>query len=249
MFRFFSILLCFAGCLLTVSSAYAQSHLLPEYPRRFTVDGSLGVAFASKGGTDGGIVPLQRWGSTSNSGLVTALHAEYCFPGSPFSVKAGYEHEEINMLHGDVSNSLSELMAGGRWYMAPNEWLFQPFLGGDVLYAPGADRGSCNMQSSSMGYTYRFSGVANMPRVSLGPVVGADIYVFSCVALQLTYSYRFGIDSKVSGVYTDNQSSHTTAATAHVNRHVLTMGLKVTFPFTFNRHDTNILLRSLLDEN
>ena len=87
-----------------------------------------------------------------------------------------------------------------------------------------------------------------MPRFSMGPVVGADIYLFSHIALQAEYSYRLGLGSHYHVDYSDSRS-HTVSAYCHgqPHRHVLTVGLKIDFPFRFDSDDVRGLLQGLLD--
>ncbi len=125
-----------------------------------------------------------------------------------------------------------------------------------MLYAFGADRGPFEMSScmswsdseiSKTTYTYSAQGVAKAPRLSLGPVVGADIYLFSSVALQVEYGYRFGIDAPYRVRYTESGSSHTAECHGQMHRHVFSIGLKVTFPFRWTRDDWGGLLNGLLE--
>lgn len=86
-------------------------------------------------------------------------------------------------------------------------------------------------------YSYAVEGVAKAPRFSLGPVVGADIYLFSSVALQLEYSYRLGVDAPYRAHYTEGGSGRTTDYHGQMHRHALTVGLKLTFPFLWTCDD------------
>lgn len=236
--------------LLLVSSmvTMAQAEWEPEYPRRWAVDAQIGGNIMPHSRLTGSQVPLQHMGSSSNNGLLTKFHLErYLDRGTHFSVKAGYEHEEVNLLENDFSSDLSQLMVGGRWYPAPNEWLVQPYVGTDFLWNVDADKGEFDMEASMTGYGYSVKGYDKMPRFSLGPVVGADLYLFSCIALQVEYSYRWGIDGRANGHYTDT-SGHTAFRHSRVNRHALSLGLKVSFPFSFSQHDVNGLLDLLFGD-
>lgn len=218
---------------------------------RWSVDAHIGGNALVSGSASGGDVPLYRSGSTSQSGLVTRLHVEYLLPiYFPLSVKAGYEHEEITMLKGDASYDLSQLSLGARWRPASPLWHVQPYAGFDVLWAPSAERGGMDMETriGSLNYSYRARGVVRMPRFSMGPVVGADIYLFSHIALQAEYSYRLGLGSHYHVDYSDSRS-HTVSAYCHgqPHRHVLTVGLKIDFPFRFDSDDVRGLLQGLLD--
>lgn len=139
---------------------------------------------------------------------------------------------------------------GARWRPASPLWHVQPYAGFDVLWAPSAERGGMDMETriGSLNYSYRARGVVRMPRFSMGPVVGADIYLFSHIALQAEYSYRLGLGSHYHVDYSDSRS-HTVSAYCHgqPHRHVLTVGLKIDFPFRFDSDDVRGLLQGLLD--
>lgn len=224
--------------------------------RRWAVDAQIGgniILGASSSNTD---VPRYRMGSTSQSGLVTKFHAEYYLPKSRFSLKAGYEHEELNFLKGDGNSDLNQLMLGVRWYPATARWKIAPYVGCDFLYAFEAERGPFWMDASmswsdnnlsESTYSYTAEGVAKAPRFSLGPIVGADIYLFSSIALQVEYGYRFGVDSPYRACYTEKGNSHTSEYHGQMHRHVLSIGLKVTFPFRWTSSDWSGLLDGLLD--
>ena len=85
------------------------------------------------------------------------------------------------------------------------------------------------------------------PRFSTGPVVGTDIYIFSCIALQVEYSYRLALASYYHATYTDNRQGNPTTYHGQPHRHVFSMGLKVDFPFHFTEGDKRGLIQELLD--
>ena len=65
---------------------------------------------------------------------------------------------------------------------------------------------------------------------------------------QAEYSYRLGLGSHYHVDYSDSRS-HTVSAYCHgqPHRHVLTVGLKIDFPFRFDSDDVRGLLQGLLD--
>ena len=89
-----------------------------DTPRRWALDAHAGGVRPIPSHTDGvGISSLSSIGiPDSHSGLLTKLHAEYYIPFSPFSVKGGYEHEEMGLLGGDAYADVNQLMLGGRYY-------------------------------------------------------------------------------------------------------------------------------------
>ena len=226
-----------------------------EGARRWAIDAQVGGNIIPAASSSHADVPRYRIGSSANSGLVTKVRAEYYLSKSRFSLKAGYEHEELNFLKGDGGQDLDQLMLGTRWYPAPARWKVAPYVGADVLYAFSADRGPFGMSSqmswsdnnlSQTSYSYVAEGVAKAPRFSLGPIVGVDIYLFSSVALQLEYGYRFGIDAPYRAHYTEDGSSRTSDYHGQMHRHVLSVGLKVTFPFHWTSDDWGGLLDGML---
>lgn len=224
--------------------------------RRWAIDAQVGgniVQSATSNNTD---VPKYRSGSTSNSGLLTKLHVEYYLPKTSFSLKAGYEREQLNFLKGDGCNELNQLMLGGRWYPSPTHWKVAPYVGADILYAIDADRGPFEMSSymswsysqmSKKTYSYVAQGIVNVPRFSLGPVVGADIYLFSSVALKVEYGCRLGLDAHYRVSYTEDGSNRSSEYHGQLHRHVFTIGLKVTFPFRWTSDDWCGLLQGVID--
>lgn len=233
----------FLFVLLTIAlDVSAQDKLTPEYDRSWAVDFQVGGAIAGGSSVQGSDLPLQRVGSSSNSGLLTKLHLEKYLGNGHYSVKAGYEHEEINALEGDFSSDFSELSLGGRWYPAPNEWVVQPYAGADMLWNFNAGHGPFSTWASTGSYEYSMEGYSRTPHFSIGPVVGADLYIFSCIAVQVEYGYRWAINARADGHYAEGSSSRTAFRHARLHRHALSIGLKVTFPFSINQHDSNSLL-------
>lgn len=249
-----SVLLSTISLLLVSLGASAQSD--EDVTRRWAVDAQIGGNIIPGASSSYADVPRYRTGSSSNSCLVTKFHVEYYLPKSRFSLKAGYEHEEINFLRGDGNSDLNQLMLGARWYPAPTRWKVAPYVGSDILYAFGAERGPFGMDASmswsdsnlsKSTYSYTAEGVAKAPRFSLGPIVGTDVYLFSSIALQVEYGYRFGVDSPYRACYTEKGSSRTSEYHGQMHRHVFSVGLKVTFPFRWASSDWDGLLDGLLD--
>ena len=216
---------------------------------RWSVDASIGGNATISAHRSGGNTPLYRIGSATQTGMLTSLHVEYYVPGSQWSVKAGYEHEEISYLKGDANYDLNQLMVGGRWRPAPTDWWVQPYVGADVLWAVDAEHGNLDsdVTMSLEHYQYHISGQTRTPRFSAGPVVGADVYIFSHIALQVQYGVRLGFGSHNHAVYTGNRGDGTTVYHGQIHRHIFSMGLKVDFPFHFTEGDSRGLLQGILD--
>ncbi len=249
-----STLLILALLLLVSMGASAQDD--DDDKRRWAIDAQIGGNLVPSATSTNNDVPKYRGGSTSNSGLFTKLHVEYYLPKTHFSLKAGYEREQLHFLKGEGCQELNQLMLGGRWYPAPDHWKIAPYVGTDVLYAIDADRGPFEMSSymswsysqmSKNTYSYEAQGIVKAPRFSLGPIVGADIYLFSSVALKVEYGYRLGLSSPYRVSYTEKGSNRTTEYHGQLHRHVFSLGLKLTFPFRWTSADWNGLLQGLID--
>lgn len=236
--------------LLVSLSAVAQDE---DSSPRWAIDGQVGGNITSKASSPASGVPRLRALSTSCTGLVTKLHVEYYLPKTNFSLKAGYEHEELTFLKGDASADLSQLMLGERWYPAPGDWPVVPYLGMDVLWAYNCDRGDFSMNASvSPGYSkvdkqysYEAKGTVREPRFSVGPMAGVDVRLFSSIVLQVEYGYRFGLASPYHVRYTEGGTGKESSYHGQLHRHVLTIGLKLTFPFKWTKGDTRGLLWNL----
>lgn len=216
---------------------------------RWSIDAHIGGNATISAHRSGGNAPLYRIGSTNQTGMLTSLHAEYYVPNSQWSVKAGYEHEEISYLKGDANYDLNQLMVGGRWRPAPGDWWVQPYVGADVLWAIDAEHDNLDgdVTMTQERYQYHIGGQMRMPRFSAGPVVGADVYIFSHIALQVQYGFRLGFGSHCHAAYTDNRGEGSTVYHGQIHRHVFSVGLKVDFPFHFTEGDSRGLLQGILD--
>lgn len=220
--------------LLVCISSFSQG----DDERKWALDFQLGGAIPTKSTTEvinknsssDVVVPSNR------SGLMTKLHLEYYIPDKPFSVKAGYEHEEINFIGGDIESDLNQLMLGGRCYLGNSDCVILPYLGLDTYWNVGSRYSDVDMFFSSANSidNYTRKGYVRQPFFSVAPVVGADIYLLPCLAFQVEYGFRIGIDSKVSvdtKYVSQNMEYHTKS---YFNRSALTIGLKLTFPIDFN---------------
>ena len=222
-----------------------------DTPRRWALDAHAGGVKPIPSHTDGvGISSLSSIGiPDSHSGLLTKLHAEYYIPFSPFSVKGGYEHEEMGLLGGDAYADVNQLMLGGRYYPAPAKWVIQPYAGLDTYYNIGEKTKRIDMAASSSDHhmDYTRKGIIRMPAFSAAPVVGVDIYIFTCIAIQMEYGFRMGIGPKteIDSKYNSNPTVFHT--TTHYHRHTFTVGLKLSFPFRWTRADGDNLIEGLFD--
>ena len=90
--------------------------------------------------------------------------------------------------------------------------------------------------------------MAHVPHFSLAPIAGVDLYLFSCVAIQLEYSCRVGF-SKASVIQAKyNHLSEPFEIRLRPIRHGFNIGLKVTFSFHFTEKDGQKVVDGLLDD-
>lgn len=71
-----------------------------DVERVWAIDAHIGGGFYQNAHHTGAEVPKYHFGSTQNIGMLTKFHAEYYLPNTNFSLKAGYEHEEVTFLKG-----------------------------------------------------------------------------------------------------------------------------------------------------
>lgn len=173
------------------------------------------------------------------------LTMEYYLPHSQFSITGGYDKEELGMFMSDITTELHQLALGGRYYMLKPQSFIQPYVGAEAFTHFGATRSSgLNERHQKLGpkelvWTQQYD-IRN-PRFSFAPVVGADIYFFSCIAFEIQYGFRMGTGSHFR-VRTERPVGGNVFMTESKGmRHNLTMGVKVTFPFLFTQSDGNSL--------
>ena len=251
------MLLCLlmAGMSVVGQTTYKRSKYKDDDVERvWAIDAHIGGGFYQNAHHTGAEVPKYHFGSTQNIGMLTKFHAEYYLPNTNFSLKAGYEHEEVTFLEGEAAYDINQLMLGGRWYVAPTDWWVQPYVGLDMLCAFDAEHSafstSASITTGSMGtktYEYEGYGKIRLPRFSAGPVVGADFYLFSNIAVQVEYSYRLGFDSHYRATYMEKGSSNTSYNHGQLHRHAVSVGLKINFPFTFTVNDRRSLWDGLFE--
>lgn len=226
---------------LTVASL-AQGH---DAPVRWAVDGQIGAGILTVGRNKAADNSFVVSNARQRDGMVTRLRGELYLPDAHFSLKGGYEHERLGMLSGDAETSFSELSIGGRYYPAPFHWAVQPFAGVDGFLNVGSIGENYSMKASS-GYCREMH--IRQPRFSISPMAGADIYLFSHIALQVEYGYRLGIDSRMKAVSAYGANGRETFTTrSNLHRHTFSVGLKLTFPFRFTSKDGNRLIEGLIE--
>lgn len=176
-----------------------------------------------------------------------SAHIEYFIPQTGFSVVGGYDHEVMDFYSGDVSADLSQIMLGGRWYFLSKSCPLQPYLGASTFWNVAGRKDAGTVSTSGMYGSYERKYSVSSPVLSVAPVVGLDIYMFSCVALEIDYGFRMAVDGHTSSQTTFGKDTTPYTMRSPMHRHALSVGLKVTFPFKFTSSDFDGLLDSLLD--
>jgi len=204
--------------------------------RAFGIDGQIGGAASPhvRTTTNGAYAIPEKVGS--GYGMLSKLRVEYYLPNTPLSLKAGYEHEEWNFLDTNLGDDMAIFSLGGRCYPGRKSWFVQPYIGLDALYNfNGGSRVFSRELNNDRYGRVRYDGMAHIPRFSLAPIAGVDLYLFSCIAIQLEYSCRMGF-SKASVIQAKyNHLSEPFEIRLRPIRHGFNIGLKVTFPFHFRK--------------
>jgi len=217
--------------------------------RAFGIDGQIGGAASPhvRTTTNGAYAIPEKVGS--GYGMLSKLRVEYYLPNTPLSLKAGYEHEEWNFLDTNLGDDMAIFSLGGRCYPGRKSWFVQPYIGLDALYNfnGGSRVFSWELNNDRYGRV-RYDGMAHIPRFSLAPIAGVDLYLFSCIAIQLEYSCRMGF-SKASVIQAKyNHLAEPFEIRLRPIRHGFNIGLKVTFPFHFTEKDGQKVVDGLLDD-
>ena len=217
--------------------------------RAFGIDGQIGGAASPhvRTTTNGAYAIPEKVGS--GYGMLSKLRVEYYLPNTPLSLKAGYEHEEWNFLDTNLGDDMAIFSLGGRCYPGRKSWFVQPYIGLDALYNfNGGSRVFSRELNNDRYGRVRYDGMAHIPRFSLAPIAGVDLYLFSCIAIQLEYSCRMGF-SKASVIQAKyNHLSEPFEIRLRPIRHGFNIGLKVTFPFHFTEKDGQKVVDGLLDD-
>ena len=164
---------------------------------------------------------------------------EYYVPQTHFSVVGGYNAETLGWYGDDVTATMRNVTLGARYYPLSPSFAIQPYasLAAYLHVGEGSDTQSMSCVSGS-GYSYERNATIDCPRVSFAPVVGADIYLFSSLAIELQYGFPLAIggDTRISSVYGGNATAN---AHSRMHRHNVQIGLKATFPFHFSTGDAS----------
>lgn len=216
--------------------------------RTFAIEGQIGGATSPhvKTLTKGQYLIPEKVGS--GYGMLSKLRVEYYLPYTPISLKAGYEHEEWNFLDTNLGNDMEGVSLGVRCYPGKKLWGVQPYIGLDALYnfSGGSYAYSRDVASDRFGRV-RYDGMVHIPHVSVAPIAGVDLYLFSCIALQLEYSCRLGLSRASVFQAQYNHQPEPFELRMRPIRHGFNVGLKIVFPFHFTAGDGVNLVQGILD--
>ena len=217
---------------------------LDDQERRWAISGSWGGNWPI-------VTKNTLSGKAVSAGHIHTLMLEYYIPYTRFSLKGGYTGEEIGLNPG-ISASMSNLEIGGQYYFLPQRFAIQPYgglstgwnlsprrqegMGSSSYYDP-------SRQEFRKDYDYRYR--IKEPLFTVSPVVGADVYFLSCLALTLEYNFRMGIAGKISGEIEKTNSRGTGFVRSNGMRQTVSVGVKVNFPFTITQTDGNSILQWL----
>ncbi len=184
------------------------------------------------------------WNGGSSSGFT--LKGEIFLPNK-WHVQAGYFRTEVGYDYGD--RTMEGLQVGIKKYFLHPEFVLQPYL----LAAGQVNWSDYTEYSQGRGETYtngvlrssytRLQQTTN-PRISFLPGAGLDLYLLSSVAFVMEYSFNMGINSHTSiEVSPDGRGPY--VARDKGMFHNLSLGVKLTFPFTVTSEDGQFLLGML----
>lgn len=214
-----------------------------DVERRWAFDVRLSPTFAtaSTSSINIDVDEQNRW-----CGPNFSAHVEYYLPATMFSIIGGYESEDVAFCGDNINTSLSQLMLGSHFYPCPRSWYFQPYVGLNTYWHVGGLKEANTVEvSGSTNYTCDYT--LKRPRLSIAPVVGVDLYVFSSMALCVDYGYRFAINGRADALTTYQSHNATTTMHSRMHRHAISVGLKFTFPFSFTSEDAVGLIDSLFN--
>ncbi len=159
-------------------------------------------------------------------------------------VQAGYFRTEVSYGYGN--RRMEGLQAGIKKYFLHPEFVLQPYLlaAGQANWSDrkeyGGGRGEIYM-NGKLESSYSWEQQTTNPRLSFVPGVGLDLYLLSSVAFVMEYSFTMGIDSHTSVEVSPSGGSPYVIKDKGMY-HNLSLGVKVTFPFTLTSDDGQFFL-------
>lgn len=153
----------------------------------------------------------------------------------------GFQNEELSYNSRAYNHAMPGLELGAKHYFLPKKWIVQAYVAGSAIINLGSQiqKGLATDDNSSGTIMY-LKYDSRAPRLSLSPQIGADLYLFSHVALTFEYDWRFGIDSRTRINLTSNQGGHWYQKD-YATRSCFHIGLRFTFPFSASSKEVNSL--------
>lgn len=170
------------------------------------------------------------------------LQLEVSIPRTPYTLSVGYARERLRMMgpHYYLDNESMEL--GARYYLSPANSILQAYLGASVLGRTSTRyqaKGDSFWQGGDLSWTYQ----NRFPEISLSPLVGVDVYVFSSLALSFSYGLRLGLGS---GPHLRAEAPTYSLDIGGTGvRHHVAAGLKLSIPVRWSREDGQLLRNNL----
>ena len=232
-----------AALLLSMAVLPAMAQREHGFPK-WGVGGTFGSAISAPPGVEG-----QGPKAVPKGGACYGLYAEYYMPFSPFSLRAGWDGENLDYFDIGGDSDLSQLSIGARYYPAPATWAVQPRLGADLLYTMGRVTTPMKAARENMGtgeFTER-QGVFRDPFVSLSPTVGIELRTFSSLSFTIDYAYRIGVGSKIDVESKSNMPPGGYRMKGAMNRHCISIGMKADFPFRWETEDSGNLVEGIIE--
>ncbi|MDR1455036.1 MAG: hypothetical protein LBJ01_05235 [Tannerella sp.] len=178
--------------------------------------------------------------SVGNAGSAFALTGEYYLRDN-WSLEAGYFRTDVSC--GDASRLMEGLRTGARRYFLPPDFIVRPCLSAAAELNWGEHVQRRTFGGSGPGGQPDYTGTQHTvnPRLSLVPGVGAEIRLLSSVALTLDYGFHMGLASRTEVTVAYD------GLPPQIMRdrglfHSLSLGARVTFPFSFTSGDATGLL-------
>jgi hypothetical protein len=179
--------------------------------------------------------------STGNGSSAFALAGEY-YLRDKWSLSVGYFRTDMS--YGNGHRSMEGARAGARRYFLHPDFPVQPYLSAATELNWGEHTQRRTFGGSSEWYSYTGTQDVVNPRFSFIPSVGVEIYLLSSVAFTVEYGFNVGFASHTEVSVTSNGQPPQVMRDRGMF-HSLSMGAKMTFPFTLTEDDGRSLLSLL----
>jgi hypothetical protein len=183
--------------------------------------------------------------STGNGSSAFALTGEY-YLRDHWSLQAGYFRKEVS--YGDASRLMEGVRVGARCYFLRPDFVVQPYLLAAAELNWGEHTRHRTFGGAGLGGWPSYTGTQHSvnPRLSLVPSAGVEFYLFSSVAFTVEYGFNMGLGSRTE-VTVEHDGRPPQVMRDRGMFHSLSMGAKVTFPFSFTSDDGTNLLHLVME--